>query len=133
MVKQVLTAAAVYLGAIGLALLLMPARFGVDAVPDDPSSELIALLRLLGGPFLGIAVLNWLCRTLEPSRARQAVLLANLVGFGFVSANDVIGVLTGDARDLARAFVVLHLAFTAAFVVALRRESASDIHRMEQQ
>lgn len=42
-------------------------------------------------------------------------MLANLVGFGVVSANDVVGVVTGDARDLARVFVVVHLAFTAAF------------------
>src|SRR4051812_40230925 len=62
MVKVLLTVAAAYLAAIGAALLLVPAQFGVDAVPDDPSSELIALLRLLGGPFLGIAVLNWLWR-----------------------------------------------------------------------
>ena len=122
MVKVVLTVAAVYLGAIGVALLLVPAQFGVDAVPDDPTSELIALLRLLGGPFLGIAVLDWMWRTMEPTQGRRAVLLANLVGFGFVAANDVVGVLTGDARDLARVFLVVHLAFTAAFVVALRRE-----------
>jgi hypothetical protein len=28
--------------------------------------ELVALLRLLGGPFLGIAVLNWLSRNAAP-------------------------------------------------------------------
>jgi hypothetical protein len=120
MVKGLLTVAAAYLGAIGAALLLVPAQFGVDAVPDDPSSELIALLRLLGGPFLGIAVLNWMSRGLDSSQGLRTILLANLVGFGFVAANDVVGVLSGDARDLARVFVVVHLAFTAAFVVALR-------------
>jgi len=129
MVKVLLTVSAAYLAAIGAALLLVPAQFGVDAVPDDPSSELIALLRLLGGPFLGIAVLNWMSREVD-SPGLRAVLVANLVGFGLVAANDVVGVLSGDARDLARVFLVVHLAFTAAFVVALRH--ADTRHRREQ-
>ncbi|MEV0839242.1 hypothetical protein AB0I55_06730 [Actinocatenispora sera] len=123
MVKYLLTAAAVYLGAIGLALLFVPAQFGVDAVPKDASPELLALLRLLGGPMLGIAVLNWMSRTTPPSALRRTVLLANLVGFGVVAANDVVGVVTGDARDLARIFLVVHLAFTVAFAVALARRA----------
>ena len=102
MVKVLLTVAAAYLAAIGAALLLVPAQFGVDAVPDDPSSELIALLRLLGGPFLGIAVLDWLWRAMQPSPGRRAVLLANLVGFGFVAANDVVGVLGRRTRSCPR-------------------------------
>ena len=130
MVKVLLAISAAYLAAIGAALLLVPAQFGVDAVPDDPSSELIALLRLLGGPFLGIAVLNWMSRE-DESPGLRVVLLANLVGFGFVAANDVVGVLSGDARDLARVFLVVHLAFTAAFVVALRHADVRR-HRTEQ-
>ncbi|MEU8901620.1 hypothetical protein [Nocardia sp. NPDC048505] len=121
MVKSLLLTAAGYLLIIGLALLIVPARFGVDAVPEDASTELIALLRLLGGPFLGIAALNWLCRNAEPSPVRDAVLLANLIGFGVVAANDVVGVATGDARDLARLFLVVHLAFTFAFLYAYLR------------
>lgn len=125
MIKPLLIAAAVYTGAIGLALLLVPVRFGVDAVPSDPSPELVALLRLLGGPLLGVAVLNWMSRTAEDPDRLRPVLLANLVGFGIIAANDVVGVLTGDARDLARVFLVVHLAFAAGFAVALRRTPAS--------
>ncbi|MGZ0147428.1 hypothetical protein ACXJJ3_10170 [Kribbella sp. WER1] len=117
MVKYVLTAAAVYLGAVGLALLFVPAQFGVGAVPEDASPELLALLRLLGGPFLGIALLNWLTR----KAANTPVLLANLVGFGVVAANDLAGVATGNARDLARVFLVVHLAFAILFAVAWTR------------
>ncbi|MFF0270236.1 hypothetical protein [Kribbella sp. NPDC004536] len=117
MVKYVLTAAAVYLGAVGLALLLVPAQFGVGAVPDDASPELLALMRLLGGPFLGIAVLDWMTRAV----VIRPVLLANLVGFGVVAGNDIVGVATGDARDLAKVFLVVHLAFTTAFAVAVSR------------
>jgi hypothetical protein len=123
MVKPLLTASAVYLGLVGLALLVVPVQFGVDAVPPDASPELVALLRLLGGPLLGIAVLNWTSRTEPPAQ----VLLANLVGFGVVAANDVVGVVTGDARDLARLFLVVHLAFALGFAVAWLRRAPTRV------
>jgi hypothetical protein len=123
MLKWLLTFSAIYLAVIGLALMFAPLRFGVGAVPLDASPELLALMRLLGGPFLGIAVLNWLTRKAEPSPTRHAVVLANLVGFGAVAANDVHGVLSGEAREIAKVFLTVHLSFTAAFAfAALRRE-----------
>ena len=82
--KLTLTLSAIYLAAVGFGLMLFPLQFGVGAVPADASPELIALLRLLGGPFLGIAVLNWLSRSAEPSATLRAVLIANIVGFGAV-------------------------------------------------
>jgi len=120
MLKLVLTLSALYLTAIGVGLMVFPLQFGVGAVPADASTELIALLRLLGGPFLGIAVLNWLSRNARPSTALRPVLLANIVGFGAVAANDIWGVATGDAREIAKIFLVIHLLFLLAFVAALR-------------
>jgi hypothetical protein len=127
--KALLTFAAVYLAAVGLALMFVPLQFGIGAVPPKPPGELVALLRLLGGPFLGIAVLNWLARRLEPSTALRAILFANLVGFGSVAANDIVGVASGEARELAKVFLVLHLLFTAAFALVLIRERKADIER----
>lgn len=120
MLKTTLMLSALYLGAIGVALMLFPLQFGVGAVPADASPELIALLRLLGGPFLGIAVLNWLTRNAEPSPALRAILMANIVGFGAVAANDVWGVASGEAREMAKVFLVIHLGFAVAFVMAAR-------------
>lgn len=120
MVKVTLTLSAIYLALVGIGLMAFPLQFGVGAVPEDASSELIALLRLLGGPFLGIALLNWLSRDSGPP-ALRAVLLANLVGFGAVAANDVWGVATGEAREAAKIFLVVHFAFAVAFLVAVRR------------
>ena len=120
MLKPLFVASALYLGAIGLALMLVPLKFGVGAVPADASPQLIALLRLLGGPFLGIAVLNGLSRNAGPSPGRHTILLANLVGFGAVAANDLWGVASGEAREIARVFLVVHLLFTLAFAAAVR-------------
>jgi len=118
--KPTLLLSAFYLAAIGLALIFVPLQFGAGAVPPDASPELIALLRLLGGPLLGIAVLNFLSRDAAPSPGLLAVLISNIVGFGAVAANDVWSVATGEARELAKVFLVVHLAFTLAFVAAAR-------------
>jgi len=119
MPKLTLTFSALYLAAVGFALMFFPLQFGIGAVPADASPQLVALLRLLGGPFLGIAVLNWLTRNTAPSVLRL-VLLANVVGFGAVAANDVWGVISGEAREIARIFLAIHLLFTLAFIAALR-------------
>jgi len=119
--KLTLTLSSLYLAAIGLGLLFLPLQFGVGAVPADASPQLIALLRLLGGPFLGIAVLNWLSRDFQRSSALRAILLANIVGFGAVAANDIWGVAAGEAREIAKYFLVLHSLFTLAFIGVLRR------------
>ena len=119
MVRYLLKVAAVYLGAIGAALLVVPVQFGSGAVPSDASPELVSLLRLLGGPLVGIAVLNWITPTADERYPLKPVLVANLLGFGLVAGNDVVGVLTGDARELARVFLPLHLAFAVSFALAL--------------
>jgi hypothetical protein len=119
MVRPTLIVSAVYLALVGIGLLIFPLQFGVGAVPNDASPQLIALLRLLGGPFLGIAILNWLSRNSAPSAIR-AVLLANLVGFGIVAANDVLSVSLGEAREAAKYFLFVHLAFATAFLLVLR-------------
>jgi len=118
MTKPLLMISAAYLAVIGLALLIFPAQFGIDAVPADPSTALLALLRLLGCPLLGIAVLNGMARNADPPSIRNTVILANLVGFGVVAANDVVGVATGTARAAATYFLIVHSAFAIAFLIA---------------
>ena len=120
MLKLTFTLSALYLAAVGLGLMVFPLQFGVGAVPPDASPELLALLRLLGGPFFSIAALNWLSRNAEPSTARRAVLIANIAGFGLVAANDVWGVASGEAREIAKLFLIVHLGFALAFVAAAR-------------
>jgi hypothetical protein len=118
--KTILTASAIYLGVLGVGLLLFPRQFGIDAVPPDASPALLALMRLFGGPMVGIAVMNWMARDAEPSATRNAIVTGNLVGFGLVAANDVWGVLSGEARPQARVFLVIHLLLTVGFVLARR-------------
>jgi hypothetical protein len=122
-IRPTLILSAIYLAFVGAGLMFVPLKFGIGAVPPDASPQLVALLRLLGGPFLGIAALNWLSRDEGPSRLK-AVLAANFIGFGAVAANDVVGVATGEAREIAKAFLVVHLAFAVTFLVALRKTAS---------
>ena len=118
--KVVLTVSAIYLAVLGVGFMFAPREIGIDAVPADASPALIAYLRIFGGPILGIAVLNWMARNAEPSAARNAIVLGNIVGFGCVTLMDVWGVFSGGARPVAKLFLVIHLLMTVAFVVAGR-------------
>jgi hypothetical protein len=118
--KLTLTISTLYLALVGLALMFFPIQFGRGAVPADAAPELLALLRLLGGPFLGIAVLNWLSRNAEPSTLR-VVMLANIVGFGAVAANDIWGVVSGEAAGHRQAI----FGYPSALHIGLRGGSRS--------
>jgi len=87
--KVVLTVSAIYLAVLGVGFMFAPREIGIEAVPADASPALIAYLRIFGGPFLGIAVLNWMARNEGPSAARNAIVLANIVGFACVTSMDV--------------------------------------------
>lgn len=121
--RIVLSIAAVYMALVGLGMMVVPRYFGVGAVPADAPPALIAFLRIFGGPCLGIAVLNWLSRNAEPSPTLDAVVLGNIVGFSAVAANDVWGVVSGDARQAATLFLVIHLAIALAFISAFRNRT----------
>lgn len=118
--KPVLTAASIYLAIVGLGLMLVPAQFGIDAVPENPPPALIAFLRVLGGPCIGIAVLDWLARNLPPSRSLDAIIIGNIAGFASVSAMDIWGVFSGTARSAGKIFLAIHLLMTIAFFLARR-------------
>ena len=102
-------------GLVGLGFIFAPHTIGIDAVPTDASAALIAYLRLFGSPFLGIAVLNWTARNAEPSTARNAIILGNIVGFGAIAPLDVWGLFSG-ARPLTKVFAIIHLLFAVAFI-----------------
>jgi hypothetical protein len=128
--KVVLSIAAVYMALVGLGMIFVPHRFGIGAVPTDASPALLAFLRIFGGPCIGIAVLNWVARDAEPSTALNAIILGNMVGFACVAASDVWDVFGGNARPLAKVFLVIHLSMAIAFVLQWRtRDRAPALRR----
>ena len=112
-----LTLSAIYMGLVGLFVLISPAlAFNLDA---GASAALIAGLRGNASTFLAIAVLNWFARNADASRARDAILLGNTVGFGLAAILEILALLAGG-QAFGWAFVVIHLLFTFAFFVVGR-------------
>ncbi len=105
---------------VGTGMLFFPRQFGIGAVPADASPALIAFLRIFGGPCLGIAALNWMARDTQPSTARNAIIIGNMVGFVCVAAADIWGVFTGGARPIAKLFLLIHLSMAIAFALQWR-------------
>jgi hypothetical protein len=113
--RILLSVASIYMALVGFGLIFAPQRFGVGAVPADASAALMAYLRLFGSPFLGISVLNWMARNAEPSMARNAIIVGNIVGFAAIAALDLWGLSTG-ARPLTKVFAIIHLLFAVVFI-----------------
>ena len=119
-----LIVSAIYMALLGLGFVFAPRQIGIGAVPVDASTALIAYLRVFGSTFIAIGVLNWMARRSEPSTALNAILFANMVGFGLAALLDLWGLLSGG-RQLAWVFVIIHLLFTIAFVLAGRMSMAA--------
>lgn len=118
--STLLSIASIYMALAGLGFILFPQAFGKGAVPTDASPALIAYLRLIGSPMLGIAVLNWMARKEGPSTARNAIIIGNTVGFAVIAILDIWGVFS-DARPATKVFVVIHLLFAFAFLILGRK------------
>jgi len=117
--NTLLIISAIYMALLGLGFVFAPQAIGIGALPAEASTALVAYLRVFGSTFIAIAVLNWTARNAEPSTARNAIVLANTVGFGLAALLDVWGVLSGG-RQLALVFAVIHLLLTVAFIWAGR-------------
>jgi len=106
-----LTISAIYLALVGLGFLFAPTAIMFGTVPADASAALIANLRGVASTFLGIAVLDWMARNAGPSPARNAIVLANTVGFGLAGILDVLAVVSGGpAMELGPAIINLIIA-----------------------
>src|SRR4051812_6485041 len=101
----VLMISAIYMAVLGLGFAFVPGAIGIGAAPTDASAALIAYLRVFGSTFVAIGVLNWMARNAEASSARNAIVLANMVGFGLAAVLDIWGVFSG-ARPLALVFAI---------------------------
>lgn len=126
--NNLLTVASIYMAIVGLGFILFPEAFGRGALPTEVSSTLISYLRLWGSPLIGIAVLDWLVRNEAPSKALNAIIIGNVVGFAVMTLLDALGVLN-DARPVTKVFVVVHLLFTLAFIAIGKKSFLKNVHK----
>ena len=112
------SAAAIYLGLVGLGFLFVPGTLVFGALGGTPAI-IVAELRQYGGALLGIAVLNWVARNAEPSKARDGVFLGNTVGFGLVAIGGILRQLNG-AVAIGWLFVLINLLFALSCLMVGR-------------
>jgi hypothetical protein len=117
--KVILIIATVYMALIGIGHLVAPVALSAGVIPADASPGVVAFLRHYSALFIAIAVLNWMARNAEPSTARNAIVLANIVAFGLAAILDVVTVISG-AGPAGLVPATLNLLIAAGFVWAGR-------------
>jgi hypothetical protein len=101
-------------GIFGLTFMLMPetslSLYGITLSPGG-----VVVARLFGAALFGYAVLSWFARNAGESEARQAILLAMVVGdaLGFILA--LIAQLSGVVNSLGWSTVVIYLLLALGF------------------
>ena len=115
-VSVLLTIAAIYAAVAGLALLIVPdVVLGGILGPTAPAA-LVGNLRGYGGVLIAFAVIDWVARNSDASKARDAILLGNFVGFLLLTITGIIRVLAGSP-SLGVITLVINAALAVGFLV----------------
>ena len=117
--KLLLTLAAIYGTLGGIGQLLIPTQnYYLDASTSVLS---INLLRSTSCLLIGLAVVYWLARNAEASKARDAILIGSSVGFGLNAIFVVLAAFSPGVRAGAIwTVVVINLLFAIAFFMVGR-------------
>lgn len=113
-----LTISAIYLVLVGLGMLLVPQALIFSGSAGTPAGVWWAL-RHYGGVMLGIAVLNWMARNAEASKARDAIFLGITVAYTLTAIVFVLDVVSGGVVSVW-AFAIISALFAVAFFVVGR-------------
>jgi len=115
MLKILFVISAIYLTLVGLGMLFAPTALMFGTVGPEASAALIANLRGPASLFIAIALLNWLARNAEPSKARDAIVLSNIVGFALAGVLDVIAVVGTGAPSIELVPAIINFVIVVAF------------------
>ena len=127
--KLLLTIAAIFNGLVGIGYLLAPSIMLVSNVLSHAQGGILETtlntgMRGLASNFLGFAVLNWVARNTEVSKARDAIFISNTVVFTLAAVlNGVAAMRVG----IAPGFVVagINLIFAILFFFTGRQNRSS--------
>ena len=106
---------AIYLALVGLGFLFAPTALMFGTVGPEASAALIANLRGPASLFIATALLNWLARNAEVSKTRDAIVLANIVGFALAGVLDVIAVIGTGAPSIELVPAIINFVLVVAF------------------
>ncbi|TCJ01839.1 hypothetical protein [Cytobacillus praedii] len=127
--KWLLSSSAVMMGLLGLAGTFIPEEISV-ILGLDPSPIILILLQIIGGLYLGFAMLNWFTRSARIGGIyNKPVVLGNLIHF--------IVVLFAVIRQLAEQFhflfvilTLVYLGFAVWFTLVMRSNPLSNQSKM---
>jgi len=113
-IRNLFTVNTIVAGLFGLAFVLAPGPL-TELYGIELSDGGLYVGRLLGAAFLMFAVLTWQSRDAQDSTARQAIILALLVGFvvGFVVS--LFGQFNNIVNALGWTTVAIYLLFSVAY------------------
>jgi hypothetical protein len=113
-IRNLFTVSAIVAGLFGLAFVLVPGPL-TELYGIELSDGGLYVGRLLGAAFLMFAVLTWQSRDAQDSTARQAIILALLVGFvvGFVVS--LVGQFNNIVNALGWTTVAIYLLFSVGY------------------
>jgi hypothetical protein len=114
---------AIYMGLVGILYVFAPfvVLHGLEA---DASAFLIAEIRIGASTFFGYALLNWLARNVEQSRARDAIFWANVVGFALAAILTALAALSGG-DVMGWIIAVVNALFAVGFYLVGRANMSS--------
>jgi hypothetical protein len=116
--KLLLTISAIYLGLVGIGIILAPTAV-LPGLGEDPAALLLAEVRVTSGIFIGLALVNWVSRNAEASKVRDGIFLGNTIGFAIATIFTVVGALAGG-MILGWILAGIGLLFTAGFFLVGR-------------
>lgn len=110
------TVSSIYMALVGLGLLIFPDTLMAGALASS-SLVLIDVMRGCGGGFLGVAVMDWLARSAEASKARDAIVLGNTIGFISAAVFGVFSVIHGYYPVYGWVLVVINALLAVGFFI----------------
>ena len=117
-VSTILRLAAIATLIIGLITLAAPEQIIRIFDGYDPGNY--HFVRFVGTALIGFSVTNWLYSTFHDTRAVLPAIYGNLASLALAIGVDVVGLIEGSLSRAAWFVLLLHLAFTVAFVHCVR-------------
>ncbi len=129
MSKLLLSASALFLALMGLVGTFIPAEVLVLA-EIDPFKETVVMFQIMGGLYLGFAVLNWMSRNAPIGGIYgKPLATANLLHFVVVGLMLLKEVFQGHLGGLFIVLAILYTVFAVGFASTLFRDPLSGASR----
>lgn len=117
--KVLLSTSALFLGILGIAGTFIPAEL-LHLVEKEPVPEFVIVIQIMGGLYLGFALLNWMNRTAPMGGIYgKPVAMANLLHFLVVGLMLIKEAIQGDLGNAFIFLSVLYSAFALGFASTL--------------